>query len=141
MAIALDPAASSFYENGAYDLTKSGQGRKTTDEMIALYQSWLDAFPIVSIEDGLDENDWAKILRARPPCKADARRCWRRHLRHEPRLRPAWRRRAGGQCVLIKLNQIGTVSETVQAIALCREAGWRYVISHRSGGNGRHIPR
>ena len=63
IAIALDPAASSFYSDGAYDLTKSKAGRKTTDDMIALYQKWLDTFPIVSIEDGLDENDWAGFAR------------------------------------------------------------------------------
>jgi enolase len=59
IAIALDPAASSFYANGGYDLAKSRGGRKTADEMIALYQRCVDRFPIVSIEDGLDENDWA----------------------------------------------------------------------------------
>ena len=63
VAIALDPAASSFFANGAYDLAKSSGGRKTSDEMIALYGKWIDAFPIVSIEDGLDENDWAGFAR------------------------------------------------------------------------------
>lgn len=58
IAIAIDPAASSFFVDGAYDLAKSKGGRKTTDEMIALYQRWIDRFPIVSIEDGLDEGDW-----------------------------------------------------------------------------------
>ncbi len=63
IAIALDPAASSFFANGAYDLAKSKGGRKTSEEMIALYGKWIDAFPIVSIEDGLDENDWAGFAR------------------------------------------------------------------------------
>jgi enolase len=58
VAIALDPAASSFYSEGSYRLEKSGQGTKSSADMIALYGSWLDAYPIVSIEDGLDENDW-----------------------------------------------------------------------------------
>ena len=63
VAIALDPAASSFFSGGAYDLAKSGGGKKSSDEMIALYQKWVDAYPIVSIEDGLDENDWAGFAR------------------------------------------------------------------------------
>ena len=58
MAIALDPAASSFYEDGAYNLAKSGQGKKTSAEMTELYKDWIDKYPIVSIEDGLAENDW-----------------------------------------------------------------------------------
>ncbi len=63
IAIALDPAASSFYSDGAYDLAKSKGGRKSSDDMIAIYQKWIDTFPIVSIEDGLDENDWAGFAR------------------------------------------------------------------------------
>ena len=59
VAIALDPAASSFFAGGAYDLAKSGQGRKSSAEMTELYQGWVAKYPIVSIEDGLDENDWA----------------------------------------------------------------------------------
>src|SRR5271166_5159824 len=63
IAIALDPAASSFFSGGAYELSKSKGGRKTSDEMIALYEKWIDTFPIVSIEDGLDENDWKGFAR------------------------------------------------------------------------------
>ena len=63
IAIALDPAASSFFAKGSYDLAKSKGGRKSSDEMIALYGKWIDRFPIVSIEDGLDENDWAGFAR------------------------------------------------------------------------------
>jgi len=63
VAIALDPAASSFYKNGAYHLTKSGGGTKSSEEMIALYRDWIDRFPIVSIEDGLAEDDWAGFVR------------------------------------------------------------------------------
>ena len=59
VAIALDPAASSFFEKGAYQSSKSGQGKKTSAEMVDLYQGWVDKYPIVSIEDGLAENDWA----------------------------------------------------------------------------------
>ncbi|MBN1904531.1 MAG: phosphopyruvate hydratase, partial [Deltaproteobacteria bacterium] len=58
IAIALDPAASSFFEKGAYNLSKSGQGIKSSSEMTDLYQSWIEKYPVISIEDGLDENDW-----------------------------------------------------------------------------------
>ena len=133
IAIALDPAASSFCAGGSYDLAKSGQGRKSSDEMIALYQSWLDAFPIVSIEDGLNENDWSGFA------KQTAAQGNRIQIVGDDLFvtNPVFIQRGiaekAANAVLIKLNQIGTVSETVQAIALCRKAGWGYVISHRSG--------
>jgi enolase len=133
IAIALDPAASSFFGGGVYELTKSGQGRKTTDEMIALYGRWLDAYPIVSIEDGLDENDWAGFA------KMTASQGDRIQIVGDDVFvtNPTFVRRGIAEktanAVLIKLNQIGTVSETIETIALCRQAGWNYVISHRSG--------
>jgi enolase len=133
IAIALDPAASSFYADGAYDLAKSGQGRKSSDDMIALYQSWIDAYPIVSIEDGLDENDWEGFARQ------TAAQGERIQIVGDDIFvtNPSFIRRGvaakTANAALIKLNQIGTVSETIEAIRLCREAGWSYVISHRSG--------
>ncbi|MGD0565584.1 MAG: phosphopyruvate hydratase [Roseiarcus sp.] len=133
IAIALDPAASSFYSGGAYDLAKSHGGRKTSDEMIALYQKWIDTYPIVSIEDGLDENDWAGFARQ------TAAQGERIQIVGDDIFvtNPAFIRRGvaerAANAVLIKLNQIGTVTETIEAIALCREAGWGYVVSHRSG--------
>ena len=133
IAIALDPAASSFFSAGSYELTKSGQGRKTSDEMIALYGRWLDAYPIVSIEDGLDENDWAGFT------KQTAVQGGRIQIVGDDIFvtNPTFVRRGiaekAANAVLIKLNQIGTVTETIAAIDLCRKAGWNYVISHRSG--------
>ena len=133
VAIALDPAASSFHGEGTYRLVKSGQGAKTSAEMIALYGRWLDAYPIVSIEDGLDENDWEGFT------AQTARQGTRMQIVGDDIFvtNPAFIRRGIAQkaanAVLIKLNQIGTVTETVRAIELCREAGWGYVISHRSG--------
>lgn len=133
IAIAIDPAASSFFNGGAYDLSKSGGGRKTTDEMIDLYQRWADAYPIVSIEDGLDENDWRGFS------KMSAAQGNRLQIVGDDIFvtNPAFVRRGiaekAANAVLIKLNQIGTVTETMQTIDLCRAAGWRFVISHRSG--------
>ena len=98
IAIALDPAASSFYAKGAYDLAKSGQGKKTSEEMIALYGGWLDAYPIVSIEDGLDENDWTGFARADRGARSPHPDCRRRHLCHQPDVRPPGHRREVGQC-------------------------------------------
>ncbi len=133
VAIALDPAASSFFEDGAYQLTKSGQGKKSSAEMTALYKAWVEKYPIVSIEDGLAENDWAgfkehtTVLGSRIQIVGDDlyvtnTRFIERGIKEQ-----------STNAVLIKLNQIGTVTETIEAIDLCRKAGWGFVVSHRSG--------
>ena len=133
VAIALDPAASSFMEKGVYDLAKSGQGKNTSAEMTALYGEWISKFPIVSIEDGLGESDWDGF---RAHTEALGRRIqivgddiYVTNVRFIER----GIRENTTNSVLIKLNQIGTVTETIRAIELCREAGWSFVISHRSG--------
>ena len=133
VALALDPAASSFYEGSAYTLAKSGQGKKSSAEMTAFYRLWVEKYPIVSIEDGLAENDWegfrehTAVLGSRVQIVGDDiyvtnTRFIARGIQEKTT-----------NAVLIKLNQIGTVSETIEAIELCRKAGWGYVISHRSG--------
>ncbi len=133
VAIAIDPAASSFYENGAYVLSKSGQGKKSSSELTALYKAWIGKFPIVSIEDGLDENDWegfkdhtavlgGKIQIVGDDIYVTNTKFVERGIKEKTT-----------NAVLIKLNQIGTVTETIETINLCRKAGWGYVISHRSG--------
>ena len=133
VAIALDPAASSFHESGAYVLAKSGQGKKTSAEMTSLYKSWVEKYPIVSIEDGLAENDWAgfrdhtaalgnKIQIVGDDIYVTNTQFIARGIKER-----------STNAVLIKLNQIGTVTETIQAIEMCRKAGWGYVVSHRSG--------
>ena len=133
VALALDPAASSFYEGSAYSLAKSGQGKKSSAEMTAFYRLWVEKYPIVSIEDGLAENDWGgfrehtAVLGSRVQIVGDDiyvtnTRFIARGIQEKTT-----------NAVLIKLNQIGTVSETIEAIELCRKAGWGYVISHRSG--------
>lgn len=133
IAIALDPAASSFHASGAYDLAKSGQGRKTSDEMIALYGRWIENFPIVSIEDGLDENDWTGFARQTAEQGGRLQIVGDDIFVTNPRFVERGIAEKTANAVLIKLNQIGTVSETIETINLCRTAGWRYVISHRSG--------
>ena len=123
IALALDPAASEFHTDGVYDLEKSGQGKKISAEMTALYEEWLGRFPIVSIEDGLAETDWAGF-------REQTRRLGGRVQLVGDDLyvtNPLFIRRGIAEkttnAVLIKLNQIGTVTETIAAIALCREAG------------------
>jgi enolase len=133
IALALDPAASSFHAGRLYHLDKSGQGRKTSAEMTELYASWVDRFPIVSLEDGLAETDWAGFrqqtarLGNRVQIVGDDL-----YVTNTTFIRRGIAERSTN-AVLIKLNQIGTVTETIAAVELCREAGWGFVVSHRSG--------
>jgi enolase len=133
IAIALDPAASSFYENGKYNMAKSGQGKKTSSQMTQLYKTWIEKYPIISIEDGLDENDWdgfkehTELLGKKIQIVGDDL-----YVTNTKFIKRGIEEKATN-AVLIKLNQIGTITETVEAIELCRKAGWGYVISHRSG--------
>ena len=133
IALALDPAASEFYENGNYVFKKSGNIKRTSDEMASLYSKWIKEFPIVSIEDGLAEDDWSgwKIL-------TDAIGSQVQLVGDDIFVTNSELIRRGidqgiANAVLIKLNQIGTVSETLKAIQTAREANYRVVISHRSG--------
>ncbi|MEG6584894.1 phosphopyruvate hydratase [Dendrosporobacter sp. 1207_IL3150] len=133
IALALDPAASSFFEKGMYSLSKSGQGQKTSSEMTQLYKAWIEKYPIVSIEDGLDENDWdgfrehTSILGNKIQIVGDD------IFVTNTKFIGRGIEEKSANAVLIKLNQIGTVTETIEAINLCRKANWGYVISHRSG--------
>jgi enolase len=133
VAIALDPAASSFFEEGRYRLAKSKQGDKTSSEMTALYRSWIDKYPIVSLEDGLAENDW-EGFKAHTTALGNRIQVVGDDLYvTNTRFIERGIKEKSTNAVLIKLNQIGTVMETVQAIGMCQKAGWNYVISHRSG--------
>jgi len=133
IAIALDPAASSFYEAGKYRLTRSGQGDKTSAEMTALFSAWIDKYPIVSIEDGLAENDWTGFREQTAALGGRIQIVGDDILVTNPRYISRAIEEKACNAALIKLNQIGTVTETIDAIHLCRKAGWGFVISHRSG--------
>jgi enolase len=133
IAIALDPAASSFYEDGRYRLTRSGQGDKSAAEMVALFEAWVAKYPIVSIEDGHAENDWQGFAAMTAALGARVQIVGDDLLVTNPRYIAEAITKKACNAALIKLNQIGTVSETVEAIHLCRKAGWGFVISHRSG--------
>jgi enolase len=133
IAIALDPAASSFHSDGSYRLDKSGEGRRSSAEMTVLYAEWINRFPIVSLEDGLAENDWQGF-------REQTARLGQRiqivgddiYVTNTAFIRRGIAERSTN-AALIKLNQIGTVTETIAAVELCREAGWGFVVSHRSG--------
>ena len=133
IAIALDCAASELHKAGTYTFKKSGAGSRNADGMIDLYQQWLEEYPIVSIEDGLSEDDWdgwAKLterLGDRVQLVGDDL-----FVTSTERLRRGIESEVAN-AVLIKVNQIGTLTETLSAIEMARSAGYLSVISHRSG--------
>jgi enolase len=133
VAIALDPAASELYQDGTYVFKKSGAAAKSSDEMIALYKAWIDRYPIVSIEDGLAEDDWAgwakltEALSARVQLVGDDLFCT-----NVERLDRGIEEGVAN-AILIKPNQIGTLTETLQCVEHARSNGYGAVISHRSG--------
>jgi enolase len=133
VAIALDCAASELFKAGKYTFKKSGAGTKSADGMIELYTRWLDEYPIVSIEDGLSEDDWdgwAKLtssLGDRVQLVGDDL-----FVTNTERLARGISSDVGN-AILIKLNQIGTLTETLEAIEMARANGYQSIISHRSG--------
>src|SRR5215831_1765217 len=133
IALALDVAASELYGDGAYTFKKSGAGKKDADGMVELYKTWIDEYPIVSIEDGLAEDDWSGWAKL---TAALGDRC---QLVGDDLFVTNTERLARGiesgvaNAILIKVNQIGTLSETLEAIEMARAAGYLSVISHRSG--------
>ena len=133
IAIALDPAASSFYEKGVYNLSKSGQGKKTSTEMTSLYRKWVDKYHVISIEDGLAENDWKGFREHTATLGSRTQIVGDDLYVTNTKFIARGIAEQSTNAVLIKLNQIGSVTETVEAIHLCRKAGWGFVISHRSG--------
>ncbi len=133
MALALDPAASEFFEQGRYVFKKSDGSMMRPQEMAEYYERWVGQYPIISIEDGMAEDDWE---------------CWRilteklgdriqlvgddLFVTSTKRLRMGIERKAANS-ILIKVNQIGTLTETFEAIDMAKKAGYTAVVSHRSG--------
>ncbi len=134
VAIALDPAASELYEEDTklYNLRKEGK-KLSGEEMVAFWKSWVDQFPIVSIEDGLAQDDWeswklmVQELGDRVQIVGDDLL-----VTNPERVRQAIKDKAAN-ALLVKLNQIGSLTETIEAVETCHRAGWRAVTSHRSG--------
>ena len=135
VALALDCAATEFFDrdSGEYDFTASGEGRKSSEEMVDMYEDWIGRYPIVSIEDGLDEDDWdgwqrlTERIGDRVQLVGDDL-----FVTNVTRLRRGIETGVANS-ILIKLNQIGTVTETLDAIRTASAAGYSSVISHRSG--------
>jgi enolase len=133
IAIALDPAASEFYQDGKYVFKKSDKSAKTSEEMVRYWAKWAGDYPIVSLEDGLAEDDWegwatlTQELGGKIQLVGDDL-----FVTNTERLQQGIDRKVANS-ILIKVNQIGTVSETLDAIDLARRNGYTSVISHRSG--------
>jgi enolase len=130
--LGMDPASSEFYENGKYVLAREGR-TLTSSEMVDLYEQWINEYPIVSIEDGLAEDDWDgwRLLRQRLGNRIqlvgdDL------FVTNTARLKRGIQEQSANS-ILIKLNQIGTVTETLEAIEMARSASFTAVVSHRSG--------
>jgi enolase len=135
VAIALDPASSEFFdtEKGKYVFRKSDKSEKSSDEMVAFYADWVRQYPIVSLEDGLAENDWAGWKTLTRELGNKIQLVGDDIFVTNSELLQKGIEEAVGNSILIKLNQIGTVSETLECIELGRRYGYTSVISHRSG--------
>ncbi len=132
VCLAIDVAASEFYEDGKYNLV--GEGRSlTTDELIDFYKELVEKYPIISIEDPVDENDWEgftkitevlgdKIQLVGDDLFVTNKKCLQKGIDNH-----------AGNAILLKVNQIGTITETLETIELARENGYKTIISHRSG--------
>ncbi len=132
VAIALDPATSELYEDGLYHLRREGK-KLTSAEMVAYWKNWIEQYPIVSLEDGLAEDDWegwqllTSELGDRVQLVGDDLL-----VTNPQRVQRGIALRAAN-ALLVKVNQIGSLTETIEAVSLCQRVGWNAVVSHRSG--------
>ena len=133
IALALDPAASEFYEDGRYVFKKSDGSRKTPAAMVKLYGQWAKKYPIVSLEDGMGEEDRAGWLAITKALGRKLQLVGDDNFVTNPKIFAEGIKAGIANAILIKLNQIGTVSETLETVAMAQKAGYGVVISHRSG--------
>lgn len=133
ISICLDPASSEMWDDGKYVLFKSTKKAISSDELIKIWESWVNQYPIVLLEDGMGENDWegwknlTSTLGARIELVGDDVFCT------NPKILQEGINKGIGNSILIKLNQIGTVTETLETIELARQNSYRCFVSHRSG--------
>jgi len=133
VCIALDVASSELWKSGRYVFAKSGEAERDSEGMVRLYEDWLRQYPIISIEDGLAESDWqgwqmlTKELGDRVQLVGDD------VFVTNPEILSRGIAEGVGNALLVKLNQIGTVTETLDAVAMARDAKYATIISHRSG--------
>ncbi|HNR82260.1 phosphopyruvate hydratase [Ottowia sp.] len=133
IALALDVAASSFHQDGRYKLWRTDYRTKTSSELTAMYRAWVEKYPIVSIEDPLAESDWYGFQALTAELGESIQIVGDDLLVTNTRFIERGIEEKVCNAALIRLNQIGTLTEAVKAIELCRHAGWEAVVSHRSG--------
>ena len=133
VALALDCASSELHRDGGYVFEKSDRARRTADELIALYDRWCAAYPIVSIEDGLGENDWDGWKRLTAALGKRVQLVGDDLFVTNDKILARGIAEGVGNAILVKVNQIGTLTETRAAMARAARAGYRSVVSHRSG--------
>ena len=133
--LALDVAASELWDDGAkrYEFKKSGEAACGADGMVALYEDWVRQYPIISIEDGLAEGDWDGWTAITAALGSRVQLVGDDVFVTNPEILARGIREHVANAILVKLNQIGTVTETLDAVAMARDAGYASVISHRSG--------
>lgn len=130
--IALDPAVSELFEDGYYTLKIEGK-KLSSEQMVQMWESWVNQYPIISIEDGVAEDDWDGWMALRQAIGGRVQLVGDDFLvTNVARLKQAIEKKAANS-ILIKLNQIGSLSETIAAIEMAKRAGWTAVVSHRSG--------
>jgi enolase len=133
ICIALDPAASELFDKGKYVFKKSGAGTKSSEQMIELYAKWIEKYPIVSIEDGLAEDDWDGWAKFTAALGDRVQLVGDDIFVTNPEFLGRAIEEDVANAILIKLNQIGTVSETLKTMEMARRNGYQNVVSHRSG--------
>jgi enolase len=133
--LALDVASSELWndETRSYEFRKSGDRTRTSDEMVALYQDWVRQYPIISIEDGVAESDWEGWAALTRALGSQIQLVGDDVFVTNPEILRRGISEGIGNAVLVKLNQIGTVTETLEAVRMARDANYAVVISHRSG--------
>lgn len=133
--IALDPAASEFYnkETGMYEFKWSDGSKKTSDEMVEYWKEWRDKYPIISIEDGMDETDWDGFKKLTDAIGHNTQLVGDDLFVTNTEILAKGIEKGVGNSILIKVNQIGTLTETLDAIEMAHKNGYTAVISHRSG--------
>lgn len=130
--IALDPASGSFHQNGKYVLLKEG-ATLTSNEMIDYYSNWVSSYPIISIEDGLDEDDWAGWVSLTSRLGEKIKLVGDDLYTTNPERLERGISQKASNAILIKPNQVGTLSETLATVKRAQQVGWATIISHRSG--------
>jgi enolase len=134
VGINLDPAASEFYEDGQYVFRKSDKSHKSSDDMISLWTGWIKKYPaLFSLEDGLAEDDWAGWKKLTSTLGGQAQLVADDIFVTNPEIFAKGIKEGVGNSILIKLNQIGTVTETLRCIEMAKQNNYTCVVSHRSG--------